>query len=509
MFRLPIVKFFSRVLNRVTITVVLVALQVAWLLWAFTMLTTGRVWVNAGLRVLSVLIVLYLVRKDEDSAFKVGWIVLIGVLPLLGGALYLAFGNKRPAKRLRVKLQAVEDAHRADLVQDPAQTEGLDTGGIGMSGYVAKYGPYPAWQNTSACYFACGEAMYPRLLADLERAEHTIFLEFFIVHTGKMWDGVEKVLRRKAAQGVDVRLIYDDFGSLLGLPTDFVVRMERAHIRCIPFNPVVPVLSLVMNHRDHRKIVVIDGTVAYTGGVNLADEYINVRSRFGYWKDAALRVEGDAVWNFTVMFLNFWNAFRATENDYAPFRPRAGAAQTDGVVQPYADSPLDEEPVAETVYLNILAQAHHYVYIYTPYLAVGEEMLDALKNAAKRGVDVRLVLPGVPDKKIVFRLSRSYYLPLLRAGVRIYEYTPGFLHAKCFVSDDRVAVVGSINMDYRSLFLHFECGVLLQYNSQVLALRDDVRRTLPQCREIQRLDCRSSVPGTLLDSVLRLLSPLM
>ena len=510
MFRLPIVKFFSRVLNRVTITVVLVALQVAWLLWAFTMLTTGRVWVNAGLRVLSVLIVLYLVRKDGDSAFKVGWIVLIGVLPLLGGALYLAFGNKRPAKRLRVKLQAVEDAHRADLVQDPAQTEGLDTGGIGMSGYVTKYGPYPAWQNTAAGYFACGEAMYPRLLADLERAEHTIFLEFFIVHTGKMWDGVEKVLRRKAAQGVDVRLIYDDFGSLLGLPTDFVVRMERAHIRCIPFNPVVPVLSLVMNHRDHRKIVVIDGTVAYTGGVNLADEYINAETRFGYWKDAALRIEGDAAWNFTVMFLNQWNAFRPSETDYSAFRPvHRPAVQTDGVVQPYADSPLDEEPVAETVYLNILAQAHHYVYIYTPYLAVGEEMLDALKNAAKRGVDVRLVLPGVPDKKIVFRLSRSYYLPLLRAGVRIYEYTPGFLHAKCFVSDDRVAVVGSINMDYRSLFLHFECGVLLQHNSQVLALRDDVRRTLPQCREIQRSDCRSSVPGTLLDSVLRLLSPLM
>ena len=510
MFRLPIVKFFSRVLNRVTITVVLVALQVAWLLWAFTMLTTGRVWVNTCLRALSVIIVLYLVRKDEDSAFKVGWIVLIGVLPLLGGALYLAFGNKRPAKRLRVKLQTVENAHRADLEQDPAQTAGLDTGGIGMSAYVAKYGPYPAWGNTSAHYFACGEAMYPRLLEDLASAKKTIFLEFFIVHTGIMWDGVETILKRKAAQGVDVRLIYDDFGSLLGLPTDFVVRMERAHIRCIPFNPVVPVLSLVMNHRDHRKIVVIDGTIAYTGGVNLADEYINAEKRFGYWKDAALRIEGDAAWNFTVMFLNQWNAFRLSETDYSAFRPeRRPEVEADGVVQPYADSPLDEEPVAETVYLNILAQAHHYVYIYTPYLAVGEEMLDALKNAAKRGVDVRLVLPGIPDKKIVFRLSRSYYLPLLRAGVRIYEYTPGFLHAKCFVSDDRVAVVGSINMDYRSLFLHFECGVLLQHNSQVAALRDDVRRTLRQCREIQRSDCRTNIPGTLLDSVLRLLSPLM
>ena len=210
------------------------------------------------------------------------------------------------------------------------------------------------------------------------------------------------------------------------------------------------------------------------------------------------------------MFLNFWNAFRLSETDYSAFRPQHSAHPVqDGIVQPYADSPLDEEPVAETVYLNLLARAEQYVYIYTPYLAVGEEMLDALKNAAKRGVDVRLVLPGIPDKKLVFRLSRSYYLPLLQAGVRIYEYTPGFLHAKCWVSDDRAAVVGSINMDYRSLFLHFECGVLLQYNSQVAALRDDVRATLPQCREIHISDCRTSIPGTLLDSVLRLLSPLM
>ena len=509
-YRLPIVKFFSRILNRVTVTVVLVALQLLWLCWAFFALTTGRVWVNGLLNALSLLIILYLVRKDENSAYKVGWIALIGFLPLLGGALYLAFGNKRPARRLRLKMQAVDDAHKKDLTQQPGVLAGLDAGGQGQSRYVAKYGPYPAWRNTSTRYFSCGEAMYPQLLADLEKAEKSIFLEFFIVSHGCMWNGIEKILRRKAAQGVDVRLIYDDFGSLLGLPMDFVVRMERAHIRCIPFNPVVPLLSLVMNHRDHRKIVVIDGTVAYTGGVNLADEYINAEQRFGYWKDAALRIEGDAAWNFTVMFLNFWNAFRPTETDYSAFRPRRQASPvSDGVVQPYADSPLDEEPMAETVYLNILAQAKQYVYIYTPYLAVGEEMQDALKNAAKRGVDVRLVLPGIPDKKLVFRLSRSYYLPLLRAGVRIYEFTPGFLHAKCWVSDDATAVVGSINMDYRSLFLHFECGVLLQGSSQVAVLRDDVLATLPRCREVQVTDCRTGLLGTMLDSVLRLLSPLM
>ena len=419
-----------------------------------------------------------------------------------------------PAQRSRSGLSGgdaakVEQAHQTELAQPEGQTDALDISSRNLSRYVAKFGPYPAWRNTAAHYFSCGEEMYPQLLADLDKAEKFIFLEFFILRSGKMWDGVEQILRRKAAQGVDVRLIYDDFGSLLGLPSDFVIRMEKAHIRCIPFNPVVPLVSLVMNHRDHRKIVVVDGNVAYTGGVNLADEYINAEQRFGYWKDAAIRLEGAAVWNFTVMFLNVWNAFRPQETDYTAFAPTRLPAVQDGVVQPYADSPLDEEPLAETVYLDILSQAQRYVYIYTPYLAVGEEMLDALKNAAKRGVDIRLVLPGIPDKKLVFRLTRSYYVPLLRAGVRIYEFTPGFLHAKCYVSDDRAAVVGSINMDYRSLFLHFECGALLLYNSQVIALRDDVLRTLPECREVQLADCRTSLAGTLLDSVLRLLSPLM
>ena len=511
MFRLPFVKFFSRIINRATVTIALVLLQAAWLLWAFWAFTTGRVWLNGLLKALSICIVLYLVRKDENSAYKIGWIVLIGLLPLLGGALYLAFGNKAPAKGLRTRMQKVERTHTADLAPQEDQTDTLERSAKNLSRYVEKYGPYPAWKHTDAEYFPSGEAMYPKLLADLERAEKFIFLEFFIVKTGIMWDGVETILKRKAAAGVDVRLIYDDFGSLLGLPTDFVVRMERSRIRCIPFNPVVPLVSLVMNHRDHRKIVVVDGTIGYTGGVNLADEYINAKERFGYWKDTALRLEGAAVWNFTVMFLNFWNAFRPSEQEYAAFAPDpAKFPETpDGVVQPYADSPLDEESLAETVYMDILAQAQDYVYIYTPYLAVGEEMLDMLKIAAKRGVDVRLVVPGIPDKKLVYRLTRSYYVPLIRAGVKIYEYTPGFLHAKCYVSDDKIAVVGSINMDYRSLFLHFECGALLLYNSQVGVLRDDVRRTLLQCREVRLADCRTSLPGTLLDSVLRLLSPLM
>ena len=356
-----------------------------------------------------------------------------------------------------------------------------------------------------------GTDKFHDLLQEIAKATHHIHIQYYIFCDDEVGNKVKKLLIEKAKEGVEVRVLYDDVGCW-NVKDKFFKEMSDAGIEVHAFLKVAfPVFTSKVNYRNHRKIVVMDGNTAYTGGINLADEYINEEERFGYWKDAALRTEGAAVWNFTVMFLDHWNAFRPSEEDYAPFMPQAVSlpAQSDGVIQPYGDSPLDEEALAETVYLNIINQAQRYVYIYTPYFAVGETMLEALKAAAKRGVDVRLVLPGIPDKKLVFRLTRSYYVPLLRAGVRIYEFTPGFLHAKCYVSDDRAAVVGSINMDYRSLFLHFECGALLLYNSQVIALRDDVLRTLPECREVQLADCRTSLAGTLLDSVLRLLSPLM
>ena len=508
MFRQPVVKFFSKLLSRAVITAVLILVQIEWLITGIFRLAHYAVWINLLLTVLSLIIALSLVRKDQNAGYKIGWIAFIGGFPVLGGLMYLMWGNKRPSKRLRTRIERVERQHVYDMVQAEGQTSGLTERERGLSGYLTRVGRCPAWAETSALYFPSGEAMHPHLLEDLEKARKFIFLEYFIVKPGAMWDPIAEILKRKAAEGVDVRLIYDDFGSLLTLPSDFLVEMEKNHIRCIPFNPVVPLITLVMNHRDHRKITVIDGNVAYTGGVNLADEYINAEERFGYWKDTAIRLEGRGVWNFTVMFLNFWNAFRPSEQNYDAFRPTVRAA-TDGIVQPYSDSPLDEEPLAESVYRDILNQAQDYVYIYTPYLAVGDEMLSAIKLAAKRGVDVRIVLPGIPDKKLVFRLSRSYYAPLLKAGVRVYEYTPGFLHAKCYVSDDRTAVVGSINMDYRSLYLHFECGVLLMHSSQVAEVRRDILDTISHSREVTLKDCRTSFLGGLLDDVLRLLSPLM
>ena len=500
-------KLISMLTSRVVIIGFLIVLQLVWFVILFLRLTQYATWINITFVGLSLAIELYIINKSGNPSYKILWMLFIGTFPLLGGMMYLLFGDKRPSRRIRRQL------HHGRRVIGIRPSVGCSAAAFPVrmaetSFYLESSG-FPMYQNTKVEYFSLADEAFPRLLEDLRKARHYIFMEYFIVTDGVMWDSIKAILKEKAAAGVEVRFAYDDLGSVGCLPKNFRKELAAAGIHVLTFNPFRPALSAVMNNRNHRKITVIDGYIAYTGGFNLADEYINAEQRFGYWKDAAIRLEGAAVWNFTVMFLNAWNAFRPQETDYTAFAPTRLPAVQDGVVQPYADSPLDEEPLAETVYLDILSQAQRYVYIYTPYLAVGEEMLDALKNAAKRGVDVRLILPGIPDKKLVFRLSRSYYLPLLRAGVRIYEFTPGFLHAKCYVSDDRVAVVGSINMDYRSLFLHFECGTLLFHNSQIAALRKDVERTLPQCREIMRSDCRTNLPGTALDSVLRLLSPLM
>ena len=507
-------KWFRSLLWRRALICLVLLLQIGLLVYLTLRGDQSSRTVSAVLRLVSFLVCLSIMSKREKDAFKLSWVFLILMFPVFGGLFYLLLTVWNRPKRDRQRAETISRETKplyllpGDRLEElchsvPARAAQLR--------YLQRYAGFPVYTGTDAEYLPSGEAKFQAMLRELQKAEHYIFLEYFIVENGEMWGSILKILEEKAAQGVEVRVLYDDIGCLLRLPTGYPQELEAKGIRCRVFNPFRAFLSSIQNNRDHRKICVVDGKSAITGGVNLADEYINAVDRFGHWKDAAVRLEGAAVWNFTVMFLNFWNSFRRSETDYTPFAPDPAAfpQAQDGVIQPYADSPLDEEPLAETVYMDILSQAQDYVYIYTPYLAVGEEMLDALKMAAKRGVDVRLVVPGIPDKKLVYRLTRSYYVPLIRAGVKIYEYTPGFLHAKCYVSDDKIAVVGSINMDYRSLFLHFECGALLLYNSQVSVLRDDVRRTLLQCREVRLADCRTSLPGTLLDSVLRLLSPLM
>ncbi len=343
-------------------------------------------------------------------------------------------------------------------------------------------------------------------------SKHYHFMEYFIVADGVMWDSIKAVLKEKAAAGVEVRFVYDDLGSVGCLPKQFRKELSDAGFHVMAFNPFRPALSAVMNNRNHRKITVIDGYIAYTGGFNLADEYINQKKRFGHWKDTGLRIYGEAAYSFTLMCLELWNAFNNTNDNckkYLPHRYHPEPFPTDGYVLPYCNSPFESETLAQDVYLELLNQAKNYVYIFTPYLAIDDEMQHALCMAAQRGIDVRLVTPGIPDKRMVYSLTRSYYEPLIRAGVRIYEYTPGFIHAKSYLVDDEIGVVGTINMDYRSLYLHMEDAVLLTGCSALQKLKIDCMVTIEKSRRVTLQDCKRRRHSLLWQAILRTISPLL
>ena len=353
--------------------------------------------------------------------------------------------------------------------------------------------------------------MFPDMLDDIRKARHFIFMEYFIISEGSMWDEIFEILKRKADEGVDVRLIYDDFGCIRHLPPNFRNDLNEHGISVIQFNPVLPIFSVVYNNRDHRKVCVVDGHTGYTGGFNLADEYINRIARFGHWKDTAVRIYGDGVWNLTFMFLNMWNALRPWDKSFKSFGPHVWHPEpfaSDGVVQPFSDSPFDHENLGENVYLDIINQAKNYVYISTPYFIIDNEMRVALELAAKRGVDVRILVPGIPDKKLVYSLTRSYVDQSAQTGVKFYTYTPGFNHAKEFVCDDRIGVVGTVNMDYRSFYLHFECGVLMIGSSCLKDIKEDLLDCFSRSEPVEAGKGRPFIDA-LFAAVLRVLGPIL
>lgn len=507
-------KIFKYLFSRVSITGMLIGLQLAWFILVLMKLTSYSVWISTGFNVLGVLIVLYIIGKDDNPSYKIGWIVLVMALPFFGSMFYICFGNQGPSKGLRKRLSKSHDDLKKWMHQDEtviSEIAAKSERAAGTNRYLLQQNAYPVYKNTTTTYYPVGEKIYEDMLEEIKKAKKFIFVEFFIIEQGIMWNSILKLLIKKAAEGVDVRLIYDDVGSLSLLPSDYPEKMEKCGIKCMAFNPFVPLLSLVMNNRDHRKILAVDGHTAFTGGINLADEYINVKERFGHWKDSGIRVKGDAAWSFTLMFLEMWNAFRNDKTDIKSLKPHFHYAQdfgSDGYVQPFGDMPLDHETVGENLYIEILNQAKRYVYIFTPYLVVGNEMKEALGMAAKRGVDVRIVTPGIPDKKIVYRLTRSNYTVLLKAGIKIYEYTPGFIHAKSYVCDDEFAVIGTINMDYRSFYLHFECGTYLYQTSSVIDLRNDALETIQKSRQVNQEDVKQGVIGSLVNAALKVISPL-
>ena len=529
-------KILKVISHRMFIVSLLILLQISWVLVLFFRFTTYSQYITIGLRILSILVVIGIMNQSSNPTVKLAWIIVILLIPLFGGMLYLFLSGKRPVRTMRKKLQPSIDESCSYLVYDRTIQEELyqkDVRAAGQVYYLEKQSGFPAGRGSGASYYPRGEECFEAMLEDLERAEHFIFLEYFIIEEGIMWNSVLKILERKVQQGVDVRVMYDDVGSALVLSYRYDRILREKGIKCVVFNRYIPIFSTIFNNRDHRKILVIDGRVAYTGGINFADEYINQKQRFGYWKDDGVRISGPAVHNMTIMFLQMWNAFSDDKLDYSLFsaditqknlpavRPvhtdhdrdsgRSLHKETDreGIILPYADHPLDKEYVGENVYLNLINTAVHYIYFFTPYLIIDNELATALILAAKRGVDVKIITPGIPDKKIVFLVTQSYYPQLVEGGVKIYQFRPGFVHSKCVVSDDLFAVAGTINLDYRSLIHHFENGVFFYKCQVVHEIRQDVEETLEYCTLITPALCRKNLFFKLLQGILRIFSPLL
>ena len=442
----------------------------------------------------SLAVTVYILNRGDNPAFKMSWIIPIMAFPVFGALLYVFL-------HLQIGTKLIYDRHRKligrtklCLRQQPEVLKALEeTDGYAAetARYMAKYGGYPVYRNTSVKYFSCGEEKFAEMLRQLERAEKFIFLEYFIIEEGVMLNTVLDILERKVKEGVDVRFMYDGMCSIALVPYNFPKELERRGIQCRVFSPVRPALSTSQNNRDHRKILVVDGKVAFTGGINLADEYINLKVRFGYWKDVAVMVEGEAVTGFTMMFLQMWGIPYMEEEAYREYcTPKSESILQPGFVMPYGDSPLDKEAVGEQVYMDMLYHAKEYVHIMTPYLILSQEMSNALTHAARCGKEVIIIMPGIPDKPYAFLLAKTYYPELLKAGVKIYEYTPGFVHAKVFVADGIQAAVGTINLDFRSLYLHFECAAYMHSVAAVADIEKDFQDTLSKCHCVTMEDCR-------------------
>ncbi|KUO75275.1 MAG: cardiolipin synthase [Clostridia bacterium BRH_c25] len=489
------------------------ALALIIVIWKFT---SFFVYFYSICALLSVLAVLWILNGRSYPAYKLAWIIPIMVFPIFGGLFYLMLGGNKSSKRNKQKMWEISKQMRDSLGQDQGilqQLEQENRGAANQTKYIERYSACPVYTNTTTEYLTPGEKKFEILLEELKKAEHYIFLEYYIIQEGIMWNAILEILKEKVKQGVEVRVIYDDVGCLLTLPFGYDRKLEKMGIKCSVFNPFMPVMTVRLNNRDHRKIAVIDGHTGFTGGINLADEYINAYEKYGYWKDSSIVIRGDAVWSLTVMFLSMWNYLRNTDENYTAFKPSSrntGHFTTDGYIQPFADSPLDDEAVSQSVYLNLIGKAERYVYITTPYLILDNEMTTVLCLAAKRGVDVRIITPHIPDKWYVHSVSRSNYEILIESEVSIYEYTPGFIHSKTFVVDDMFAVVGTINLDYRSLYLHFECGVWLYNTKSVSEVKEDYLLTLETCQIITYECCKSTKWYRKLGRlVLRLLAPLM
>ena len=500
--------------GRMAFVILSVLIQAGWILLIVLRLNRYSWLIALISTIAAMVVVLRIYASRENSAYKILWIMLILAAPVMGLCLYLLLGHSM-VLRFMTKRHGEIKGKLADLIaQDPKvleEMDGQDRAVTNQSRYISNFGKYPVYRNTDVEFYGDASDGLEAQKKALSEAKTFIFMEYHAIEDSTSFTGIREILARKVKEGVEVRLLYDDVGSVGFISPEFIKRMEADGIQCRVFNPMVPMLHVFMNNRDHRKITVVDGKVGFTGGYNLADEYFNLTSPYGHWKDTGFRLTGAPVRSFTHMFLTFWNAFSLQKEEPMPMPPAAAAAEPaaqDGWVLSYYDSPLNSEATSNRLYIDLLSQATDYAWFFTPYLMLGDDLLDAMLAAAQRGVDVRIVMPGIPDKKLIFRMSRSFYQVLLTGGVKIYEYTPGFVHAKSLVCDDRAATVGTVNLDYRSLFLHFENNSLFYRGSIVARVKEDFLATQSQCRAVEACDMKRYSRRWIVDGVLRIFAPL-
>lgn len=503
----------KKIIRRVLIIFPAILLEIGWIYILLRWLAPWATLISTALSIAAFLFVLYIITKQDEGTYKILWLLVILTFPLAGAMLYLFFGNKRASKPLQKKLKSVSESGE-QIEGSPAACEELakrDPRMAQIFQYVQNTTGFPLHYNETARYYPLGDDVFPVMLAEMEQAKRFIFVEYFIVESGVMWDAMVEIMCKKVEQGVDVRVLYDDLGSITTYTRVEVRKLRKNGIQCVPFNPLFFVKG-ALNYRDHRKMLIVDNRVAFSGGINLADEYINQVVKYGHWKDIGIRLTGPAVQNYTRMFREFWNAFATdsiSEDVFSTSSALPESQTKQGFVLSYYDSPLGSQAVSNELYIDLLSQAKQYAYFFTPYLLPGEALLAAFVRAARRGVDVRIMMPGVPDKKLIFRMSHSFYPTLLEAGVKIYEYIPGFVHAKGCVIDDKVGTVGTVNLDYRSLFLHFENNSLFYGADLLNDLKADYLATQEQCREMKiGENVRVDFWHWLLDGILRIFAPL-
>jgi cardiolipin synthase len=510
-------KFLKLLTGRLFTFIALLLVQIAVLIWLLLNFMNLNTYFIPMIYSMAFISVFFVVSRDDHPVFKISWILVILIAPIFGVPFYMLFGNKRVGRRVARQMAKYQEHYEKEMravlpEPDPDLKVVLKEYSANLtrqSDYIYNLTGYAAWDKTLVEYYPLGEQAFASILDEVADAKRFILMEYFIIEDGKMWSTMLSLLRRKLEEGVVVRLMYDDLGSIQTLPSHYERTLRDMGIMVGVFNRIKPHLNAKLNYRDHRKILIVDGNVGFTGGINFADEYINRKIRFGHWKDTTVMLKGAAVWNLTLMFFQQWIFTTGEDVDLTDFVPTE-EYPSDGLVQPFGDSPLDGENISENAYIQIINHARDYVWITTPYLIIDTQMTAALCVAAQSGVDVRIITPRFPDKWYVHPVSRSHYLQLLQAGVKVFEYTPGFMHAKMFVSDDEVSIVGTTNMDYRSFYLHFECGVAFFRSSVANKVRNDMVRTLDLCTEIS-LDVEENVsfPTRFARNVLKLFSPLM